>query len=92
MCIRLWRKMFSNTTTEFITSTPTAVEIPISDMMLIDIPIMFITKKVGIIDIGIANATISVDRTSCKNTSRTSAVKPTPSRILVSVSLAVSRM
>ena len=76
-------------TTEFITRTPTAVEIPIRDMTLSENPIALSAMKVGRIERGMVTATIIVERKEWRKNSRIMAVKPIPIRMLDIVSFTV---
>jgi hypothetical protein len=85
--IYLCLKIFSSTTIEFDTRTPTAVDNPIKDSILKENPIACITINDEIIDVGIDKATMKVERKSCKNKKRTHPVNNTPKIRLVIVSL-----
>ena len=87
--IFLWWKMFSRMTTEFITSTPTAVDIPISDMMFNVNPIALSAMNVGRIESGMVMATMMVERKEWRKNSSMMAVNPIPIIMLDMVSFTV---
>lgn len=70
--------MFSITTIEFATSTPTETDNPINVIIFNERPNTCKRRNVEMIDVGIDIATTNVERQSCKNRNKTIAVKITP--------------
>jgi len=80
------RKMFSKTTTEFVTRIPTAVDKPMRVMMLSENPETWRRRKVETIENGMARATMMVDRISWRKKNKTNPVNRIPRMMLPRVS------
>ena len=70
--------MFSMTTTASSTISPTASARPPSVMMLSDWPSMYAAKNVPSTEIGSETATISVERSECRNSRMMSTARIAP--------------